>query len=511
MARLNSVRRELPYSMVTVWATILVLFFFAIVFSSVELSSYPHGTMISPWSFSLPTLSTGALLLSSVFFLQWRTPELGYTITFCLLLLSSGMFYLRFPILDELILVAAVCGVFMSHVVGIKASESRPCGGIWAKIFCLWMFYLAAMSFVGLVYTGNIKAVRFLVVYSALIIYLGNFFFYSSGFRRFDAIAVLLWTGLGYYILNFLNIGYQIYIGFFQEVFEGIGSAGSAYQNFISIVVLPTSFVAISLGKHLRLATFTLLLGAVIGVVGDSRAAVLPLLLCGSIALIFAPSIRLYSSVAVGIFVTSVAGSLAYDNVYWVIDTITSIVGALDIGGVEQKVYYGEFIEAGKGDTGRFAYAISPFFQYVETPWLALTGLGSYSYFPVARESFAYLLDLLDSPALVINEGYSLGGISEPPRPPAFGAYIMEFGIVGVCFFLYCAISLFRNLFKQFFEPGRPKALSLAVFLYLLSIPVCGFLWTYFGEVQDVVFFFLIFSPLSPCILIASQILDDNR
>lgn len=477
----------------------------AVSLSSFELTKYAHGTILNPWDFSLLTLFTTFIFLFSVFLVQWRSRINGFHLTYFLLLISSGIYFLRFPILDEVIFIAAAFGIFISALTSTNTRPSFIMHSTWKKIFCLWLFYLSAMSIVGFLYTGNIKTSRFLVIYLSMLFYFIFLFFYSRQDFKADPLRLILITGLTYYIMNFASIAMQISVGFFQEVFEGIGSAGSAYQNFISIVIIPTAFLSLSLNRNIALAISAIIFGTIIGVVGDSRSAVIPMLLCGLIALVFSPSFKLYTGVLLVIIFTSVAGAIAYDNAYWMWDTLMSIVSAFDIGGLETKIYYGEYVVAGKGDTGRFAYAISPLMVYLNNPFLALSGMGTYSYYPIAYESFLEILELLNSPDLIINTGYSLGGISEPPRPPAFGAYIIEYGLIGIFFFTFCFFKTIKNIFTS--KLGKiNKKLHLAIRLYLFAIPLCAIVWTYFGEVQDIIFFYIIFSPIGPSAMILSYL-----
>lgn len=484
------------------------------VVSSLEMAQYPHGTVIAPWQFSSELLFLIVVSFIGFFFFTLLFPNDAYRVLLVAQVFAAGVFFLRFPMLDELILFVFVSAVFTSNALKPERNLATVAEtSAWDRGFLLLLFYLTLLALIGLVFTGNVKAVRFLLLFLSLWVLAYFFIRCRKPIYNEDIIKDILFITLFYFLTNVLINVVLIYTGFFQEVFEGIGNAGSAYQFFINILAIPCAFVSIALNRNVGLSFSVIALSLLVGVFGDSRAAVLPILLCTSITVFFFPSKRVFLGGAVIVLAVSVAGAVAFRNPLWIIDTVASAMGALDVGGVERKIYYGEYVESAKGDTGRLAYAVTPFFLWAEQPWTIFTGLGSYSFFPVAYDSFLSVLDGLGSPALVINQGTSFGGVSEPPRPPAFGAFLVEYGLLGFALLLYCVFKACSYVIRRCLT--RISLFNFGLCAYFLVIPASALLWMYFGEIQDVVLFFFIFAPFGVLKILVDQVnsrlLSSNR
>jgi len=93
-----------------------------------------------------------------------------------------------------------------------------------------------------------------------------------------------------------------------------------------------------------------------------------------------------------------------------------------------------------------------------------------------------------------INMGAPLGGIAEPPRPPALGALIAETGLIGMTLLgLSCFYAFLNTVFRKTRSNG-PRVLRGQNILVAAPLGL-ALGWTYFTGIQDMMLFYLLILP----------------
>ncbi len=424
-----------------------------------------------------------------------KSGERYWEVVLLLMIFSGGVYSLRFPIFDEWV---AIFSLLAAGAVFLYRKNFTLNSSITLRhvIFIALIVHLLAMSVFGYIAYDNMKALRFSVIYLTILA-LSLMVFLNGGwktnFRQFS--KNLLWMGAFYYTVVLVHWLVAKSYGLQPHILEGIGFAGTSYLALINIVVVPVAFKAALSSPSLKgkyLPGLVLVLSVVISILSDSRAAILPIFLTVFVFFLIKPlkAIKYALSFAlVGTFFSFVL----YGHNHWVLDIVDSFVSALNVEqGKMTFKYYDRTVTAAKGDAGRFMYVSAASRALVDNPQYLLTGVGNYGYFPVAGEYYYQLGMEKGISTNVINYGSTIGGISEPPRPPAMGAFVVEAGLMGVCLFLLSVILTGVHICLKF-ERGklllRRQQLLLTVPLLLLLI------WPYFGEIQDVIFLYFLIMP----------------
>lgn len=466
--------------------------------SSLTLAKLPHGAVVLPWNFPLPAILL--VVLSGIFlgYFVFLKPQTYWPVLIISNLVTAGVYVLRFPIYDEYLTACVIFGVALAILRGrvpVRPREDIPKG--WFLLFALLLCHMALMSIFGAVVIGNPKAWRFVLIYLEIlvaVVLLVGYNFRLLAPREFSRLVLM--AGCCYYVACLLHGFGANLMGTPQAIMEGIGFGGTAYQAVPAIVIVPVALIALKRSDwHLRmLAVISMLLGLVVAILADSRAGMLPLVffaIAAPIVLGFGRAMKMAGISAVAVVLIS---WMIVGHSKWVLDMADAIGRTFTVGGSMTYQYYGRTVTASKGDTGRFLYAEAGAEALLDNPEILLSGAGSYSYFPVAGPYYERSVTQVGSNANVVNYGSSVGGISEPPRPPALGAVIIEFGMIGVMLYL----ALFAiNLITAIFRVRRPQGgvlisrMGVAVGLPTILIP----LWWLFGEVQDVVLLYLVLAP----------------
>jgi hypothetical protein len=504
-ASMNSFRR-LPLSLIAPkdwWLTGLSIGLFTfIVFNSLYfLARFPHGTVVPPWKFPLPITVAFALLGALVTVVFSKSPRHYLQAFFLVMVLSSGAYILRFPILDEwLCLAATIGGAVLVAKGGFERKQFRGTSDLWPALFLLWMLHLAFMSLYGWAAYSNPKALRFLALYLTLFGFslIHTLWELPRPTSRQLTKSLLLGSIL-YYLLVLAHWKIAKSLDMQPHILEGIGFAGTAYLCLVSLVAVPLALNEIVARKRtgLRLvASITLALAFIIALLSDSRAGFGPFLVSFGVAAVLYP-FRALKAAAVGV-VASVGISLYfYNHPHWLLDILGSVVDGLQLqSGSQTFEYYGHTQTAARGDAGRILYVLAGVKALLTHPEYFLTGAGNYSFFPVAGEHYDQLAKSYGVTTSVINYGFALGGISEPPRPPALGAYTIETGFLGITLCALCSLAcLFRLLIQKVSSPNGARLRFRFENVMYASLLLCVPLWLYFGEIQDVVFLYLLIAP----------------
>ncbi|MEK7403984.1 MAG: hypothetical protein AAB225_02655 [Acidobacteriota bacterium] len=470
----------------------------SIFLSTQYLSRFPYGEVIFPWQFPIwvlvPVFATGFLLCVCVIL----KPTMFWQVLVGTSILTAGMFVLRFSIFDEWL----VAWIALGGVLAAKNGSIRPRSGQirpgWIFCFLALGFHLFVMSIVGLIAHGNLKAVRFSATF-AIVIVIG-YLLAKYDFPRPDARRITLMTAslcLAYYVLTILHGVVFKETVFVENIMWGIGFSGAGNLTVAGVVGMPAACILIGRERGWRrvLGWAMMLVGLVIIVLGDSRGGMLSLLgtvLVAPFAVGFKPMLKMAAS---GILATIVIGTAAFNRPQWGLDMGDALLSAFHIqSGGTTRDYFGRQVMMTKGDAGRFMYVRSAIQTLLENPLLALTGVGTYGYFPAVAPYLAQVADEREVPLAIVNYGSSIGGVVEPPRPPALGGFIAETGLIGVTLILLCcaaAISatvLRRSRARDFILLRGPNLLVAASVAFIMA-------WMYFGEIQDLMLLYVLIMP----------------
>jgi hypothetical protein len=471
---------------------------FGVTLSSVHLSQFPHGTIVMPWNFPIIVVFlvaiSGLFLGLSVF----RRPRHFLPILLMTNLVTSGIYVLRFPIYDEYltawVTMGALLAVFQKRI-GLRPQFEVP--QVWKSVFLLLMAHLLVMSLVGAVWTGNLKALRFSVVYAEVALCIWLLVKYSFPLiERNKLMEMILSFSLYYYVAVLLHKLLAIYYGYYQAVVEAIGFGGTSYLTLIGVICVPVSVHCLNEKdcKFKSKAYAVICLSLLIAILADSRAGILPFLVTIVVAPIIFSFGKQIKALVVSAAIVMLAGWLTVGRASWILDMGDSISRTFNIGGTMTYNYYGRQVTAASGDTGRFIYVEAASRALFSNPLLFLVGGGSYSYFPIVQPFITELSAESGSSTNVVNQGSVIGGIAEPPRPPAMGAMIIEAGMVGILLTgMLVFITVSYTVFRRSRLTGNMVIARSGILLG--TIPLMLPLWSFFAEFQDAIIVYLILAP----------------
>lgn len=470
----------------------------AIFFSTEYLSRFPHGEVIFPWQFPAQAVltfgATGIFLM--VYVLQ--RPERFWHVLIGTAAMTGGIFVLRFPIFDEWLVGSITVGGMAAAMIGGVPRRRDRSHRLWVMGFLALSLYMAIMSVVGAIVWENPKAVRFLLTF--VVVFIVGYLLANYDFPRpapAEITVLLAGIGLAYYLLYIVH-GLVFYSSVKTSILEGIGFASSGYQTAIGIVAVPAAIILIceKRGNRRGLGWTVLIMGLVVTALSDSRGGILAVL-GGLLVAPLAFGVKgLLKLVALGVVVSVIIGTVAFDRPQWGLDIGESLVDAFHIeSGSHTYEYFGRSVTAAKGDGGRFLYIRAALETILNQNHLfSFTGVGSYGYFPVAGPYFEKVAVEYGINSSTVNYGSSTGDGAEPPRPPAFGAFIVEEGIIGFILLTGCCIA---TIASSVFRKSRSNTVKvlLGPNLMLLTPLFLAIAWTAFGEIQDMILPYLLVMP----------------
>ena len=471
----------------------------AIYLSSQYVSRFSHGTVIFPWQFPIwavaPFVATGLLLCTCVIL----RPAMFWSLVVGTAVLTAGMFILRFPIFDEWLMGWLAAGGVIAVSSGAVPRRRRATHRPWEIVFLLYSLHLIFASLSGLLVHHNPKAIRFTFTYLVVLVLgllLAKYDFPRP--RVQDITRLVAKASLAYYVLYIVH-GLVIRPSWVPEIMEGIGYAGSGNQTATGIVAMPAALILIGRerGRRKALGWAVLILSLAVTALGDSRAGLLAIvgaMVVAPFAIGVAPVLK---TAAVAVAASVAIGAALFGRPQWGWDSTTALLNSLKIeGGTSTLEYYGRTVTAGRGDSGRFLYARAAAGFLFHNPLLALTGAGTYGYFPTIGEYLQNVGDKFEIPILssTINYASSLGGIVEPPRPPALGALLVETGLLGIALLaLCCGFAISSAVLR------RSRAQELAILwgpnILVAASVLLAMAWISFGEIQDMMLFYLLIMP----------------
>lgn len=471
----------------------------AIYFSSQYASRFPQGTVIFPWQFPswaiAPFVATGLLLCTCVIL----RPAMFWSLVVGTAVLTAGMFVLRFPIFDEWLLGWLAAGGVIATSFGAVPRRRRSRNQRWEIVFLMYSLHLILSSLIGLLVHHNPKAIRFTFTYLVVLVLgwlLAKYDFPRPSVQ--DITRLVAKSSLAYYVLYIVH-GLAIRPSWEPEIMEGIGYAGSGNQTALGIVAAPAALILIGRerGRRKALGWAVLILSLVVTALGDSRAGLLAIVGAMVVAP-FAIGVRtVLKTAAVGVAASVAIGVALFGRPQWGWDITTALMNSLNIeGGTSSLEYYGRTVTAGQGDSGRFLYVRAAAGFVLHNPVGGLTGAGTYGYFPTIGGYLQNVGDKSEIPILstTINYASSLGGIVEPPRPPALGALIVETGLLGIALLgICCGFAISSAVFRR--SQARELAILWGPNILVATSVFLALAWISFGEIQDMILFYLLIMP----------------
>ncbi|PIT99537.1 MAG: hypothetical protein COT74_11095 [Bdellovibrionales bacterium CG10_big_fil_rev_8_21_14_0_10_45_34] len=473
-------------------------FFILLIFNNLFfLSQFPHNEVIAPWNFPMLSLLSFALMGFFLFIFLIEDSENFWRNFLLIAIFSSGIFALRFPILDEwLTSIALLAAIALVALKRLKPKENLKFSA-WQIIFLVWLGHLLIASIVGAISYGNLKALRFTLLFAEVLALVFIFFTFKvkvPGANQF--IKNIIWCANIYFLLVLAHWAVAKSLGMQPHILEGLGFAGTSYLAIASIVVIPAALFALFLKRDFDLkigSLVSLILAFTIALLSDSRGAMLPLLISVGVLILLRP-MNFLKFCAWGVVASIFISLIFYGHPHWLIDMMESFYAGLALkSGSMTFEYYGRTVTTAQGDAGRILYFWAGLTALFNEPLLLLQGAGNYGFFPIAGKYYASLADSLGVSSSIVNPGLSVAGVSEPPRPPALGAYIIETGLLGVLLLGACALATTANMlfYKKPAGTWGFRSSNLIFLSTLIALP----LWTYFGEIQDIVFLYFLLCP----------------
>ena len=413
------------------------------------------------------------------------------------MLFSSSVSCLGWSVLDEisLIFVSFALLFLMTRGVHIKKEKNEDYLIKFFYFFLIFIFFATSVS--GIFFWGEIKAIRFSLLFLAVFIFSWNLFFYEWNFpKKIKIFSILLKVGFFYYSLIILLGFIQILINpsFIFAMFRGLGGASSMGALFPGIVLIPIGFYVLNSSiykPNLKLLAFlNLFLFFICTLLMDARAGYLIIFL-SLLMLPFAEGIFRTIFIFLGsLFIIVLTSTIFLQHPLWILDAIESSLGAFSIesGTTVHQYYDQDYIDA-KGDIGRYMYSYCAIKTVLQNPQTYLIGVGSYGFFENLNPCLEAFKIEYSLPDYTRNTAVG-GGL---PRPPALGAWLIENGLIAVFFLI---LSLLSTIFKSFLVmKGRKFALHSKKALHFLPMIIILPGWAYFAEFQDSIFFYIIFMP----------------
>jgi len=469
----------------------------AIYTSTFYLTRFPYGEIILPWQFPIWAIAPFVLTGVFLFYCVVRQPATFWPLLVGTAVLTGGMNLLRFPIFDEWLAASLAAGAVVAAANGAVSKRESRANQAWATLFLCLGAYLVCESIVGILAYQNLKAVRYTLTFIIVMVIgrlLARFEFPVPNAR---AIALLVaGCGLAYYALDLIHgLLFQEFV--WLEIFWGIGWSGAGNRLVVGVVTLPAALILVSRERGLAqvLGGATLAGHALISVLGDSRGGTMIMV---AVVLVAPFALGLARSIAIWVFgigVLALIASTFTGRPEAILDMGGALVKTFDIqGGSYEYEYHGRQVTAAHGDAGRFYYVLGAVETLFENPLRAPFGAGTYGYFPVAGSYYEGLALMAGVPTDSVNSASSVGGISEPPRPPDAGIIIAETGLIGMGLLAACFTRVILAVIVHQSPIGRTRTLTGSSALIAVSIPITV-VWTYFGGVLDLTLFYLMIMP----------------
>lgn len=482
-----------------------IFFFLTILFTYIDLRKFDLADSVYPNDFSFTTYLIIILFLLNLLllFVQESKDKFKiFNIFIFYLILSSGVYVINFPLMDELILITSSF-FFLIHLF-----ENKKILFIRKNnYFLIILGLLFLQSIIGFLF--DIRSIRYVFIFSSLIL---SFLYFSNLeeiddnkqkiFLNYIYYAIVLYTTYQFlfWILKFnifeMKFLEQRFVGDMQPAY-----AKSASGHFDAIHILSGYLILLftlksnSLLKKLLLFLFIF----AFWIMADARSSLFIL----SLVIIFYFLILENKKKIILIFFVAL---FSFQNIFFwnesnkYIDSAKSIFGdVLNIKtGSELKApayqtksgdfFYKEEVRASYGDFGRLSYILSAITALKYNFHKIFIGCGFYSYHYCTKEAQIEVYEKFDVPITDNLRGFG----NKKIRPPAAGTIIVENGLlINFMILLYFLIFLKKNFY---FKNGKLLFYSDTFLISsFLFIAIIG--WALFSNMLDIILFYLFFLP----------------
>lgn len=475
-----------------------ILFFLIILFTYIDLSNYSYHETVYFYEFTLKTYFLIIIFLISLLLLINNAKDKfqKFNIFVYYITLSSGMYALNFPLMDELILISSSC-LFLIYLLKKKINLKKN-----NLIFFLILFVLLIQSIVGIF--SDLRSIRYLLIFLGLII---TFIYFSDLdeineneykiFLQYFFYAIILYViyqfffwYLKFFILEMKFQG-QRFIGDMQPSF-----AKSASGHMDAILIFAGYFVILFSVKSSSPWKRLILLISILSfwIMADSRSSLLVFLI---VSFFYFFSVNIYKKFFIIFLIFIIMFQKDYfDNflndrlirAQQDIVGITSVQSGTKISQPTYKIgenqyFYETDTRPSYGDFGRLKFIMSGLISYAHKP-IQLIGCGFYNYYYCAEEGLIYVSEKFNVNLSISKKGF----LNSPIRPPAFGTIIVENGLlIIITLILYYIKFVNKNVFNK--KKSQQVFISFYFFIIIIS-------WSMFSNLLDIVLFYLFFIPI---------------
>ena len=477
-----------------------VLFFLTILLTYIDLSKFTLYDAVYLYQFSYTTYAIIIFFLISLFLLLLK--EAGdkykiFNIFSYYLILSSGVYVINFPIMDEFILIASSF-FFLTHILMNKYF-------VYDKkniIFLLILFILFFQSILGLIYDS--RSIRYLVIYPCLILT----FIYFSNLTEVDEkkqknfIEYIFYGILVYVIYQFFFWYLKFYhfeMRFLEQKFIGdmqpsYSKSASGHFDFVHIfsgyLIL---YFSLKSRSYFRILILFFSIFAY-WIFADARSSLF--VLCSLLGFYFLHLNNLKKIIFILLILLIFFQKNFFNNpINKYLDrfeiSVTSEIKdylnpkkgttkSIPMHQKEDGTYFYEIRDLPTfRDFGRLSYVLGGIYSIQYVPHKIFFGCGFYGYHDCVEEGRKEVHEKFSVPLKDEKRGFE----SRKLRPPAAGTILVENGLLILIILTVLCLKFFINtlLFKT-------KATSLFLYLFFTI-----FIWTIFSNILDIIFIYLFF------------------
>jgi hypothetical protein len=479
-----------------------ILFFLTILFTYLDLSKYNIADTILPNEFSLKTYFIIILFLITLFTLINKTKD-KFKI-FCIfvyyLILSSGVYVLNFPIMDELILITS------SFYFFISLSKKKIFLQKNQLLFFIILLILFIQSIVGLF--SDIRSARYIFIFLSLLItyiYFSDldvindndhkiFFSYIFSSVILYLIYQFFFWYLKFYIFE-MKFPEQTFIGDMQPAFAKSASGHMDAILFLSGYLI--LFFSINSNSVWKIVTLFISI-FLFSIFSDARSSLFILFLT---IFFYFFTLKNFKKIFFIFLILLIFIQKDFDNplnkyLFSEGKTIEEIVNIQTGSKISTPVYQtdqgGYFYEAAErpvyGDFGRLSFVLAGLTTILDKPIQIFFGCGFYNYYNCAEESLIYIHEKFN---VKYDKKFSKFGNQSQIRPTAAGTILVENGwlVILILSIVYLDF-LIKNIFRK---NNKCKTKKILISLYL----VVGFIsWSIISSLLDIIFFYLFLLPI---------------
>ena len=484
-----------------------IFYFLAILFTYIDLRKLSIVEDVYPSQFSYITYTIIIFFLINLFLLlnyESKNKFEVFNIFFYYLILSSGVYVINFPLMDELILITSSI-FFLIHLIYCKKISYQSN----YTFFILILFILFIQSIIGLLF--DLRSVRYLFIFLSLII---TFFYFSDlkdqeiddikhkiffnylfyGIIIYVTYQILFWF-LKFYIFE-MKFDEQRFIGNMQPSY-----AKSSSGHFDAIHILSGYMILYFSINSDSLVKKTLLFISIIAfwILADARSS---LFLAVSILFFYFLILESKKKYFFILFLLLIVIQKNYfDNKFNTYlqraeNSIYRLVNIEKGTKVKAPVYklkdgsylFDETISSSYGDFGRLSFILISL-KSIKYDFKVILGCGFYNYYYCAKDAIIEVHEQFNVPIKDNNKGFG----NRPIRPTAAGTILVENGffiiLVGMIYYI-------NSLFKNFYVArGKVtlKSKSTIISLYFFFTIMC---WAIFSNLMDIIFFYLFLMPI---------------